>query len=57
MEVFGPSMFVFWFDPDCSAVAGEGVVVDVLDVLRPLDSSGLFVVGVVLVEGLSTKLD
>ena len=56
--LFGPSMFVFWCDPDCSAVAGDGVGVDVgVGVLRPLDSLGFFVEGVVRVEGLSTKFD
>lgn len=56
LEVFGPSMFVFWRDPDCSAVAGDGVGVDI-GVLRPLDSLAFFVVGVLVVRGLSTKFD
>lgn len=49
-------MFVFWCDPDCSAVAGDGVGVDD-GVLRPLDSLPFFVVGVVGAVGLSIKLD
>ena len=54
--VFGPSMFVLWCDPDCSAVAGDGVGVDV-GVLRTLDSLRFFVVGVDAVIGSSTKFD
>ena len=56
LGLFGPIMFVFWFDPDCSAVAGDGVGVDI-GVLRPLDSLGFLVVGVVVVEGLPMKFD
>lgn len=51
----GCRMLVFWCDPDCSAVAGDGVDEDV-DVFRPLDSLA-FVVGVVWVVGPSIKFD